>query len=129
MNTITPFPRVSALIAAAIVYAAASSFATVCTAADSNEFPSTVVKFADLNLSTPQGATALYSRINWAARDVCKSYDVKTGRFERPSNSNPCVRKAVGDAVAKVGAPQLTAVYNAKRPQPRPIEVASTQTR
>jgi UrcA family protein len=129
MNAITSFPRLSGFVATAIVYVVASSFSTASTAANSNEFPSTVVKFADLNLSTPQGAAALYRRINWAARDVCKAYDLSSGHFEQPSNSHPCVRKAVQDAVAKVNAPQLTAVYNAKNPQARPIEVASAQSR
>jgi UrcA family protein len=129
MSTIHASPRFRGLIATAIACAIASSFATVCAAADSNDFPSVVVKFGDLNVSNSRGAAALYGRIKAAARDVCKAYDVSSGRFQRASTSDPCVRKAIEEAVTKVGQPALFAIYNAKHPQPLPITVASAKTR
>jgi UrcA family protein len=110
------------------VCAVASGLATICTASDNSEFPSVVVKYADLNLSSPEGANALYRRINAAARDVCRSYDLGSGSFKLAAGSDPCVRKAIADAVTKVGHPALLAIYNAKHPQPSPITVASTKT-
>jgi UrcA family protein len=129
VNTINPSARLLGLLATTIVCAVASSLATVCAAADSNDFPSVIVKFADLNLSNPEGATALYRRINAAARDVCKSYDIRSGSVRLAGSADPCVRKAIADAVTKVGHPGLFAIYNAKHPQPLPIAVASAKTR
>jgi UrcA family protein len=129
VNTKSSSSRLLGLYAATIVCAVASSLTAVCAAADSSDFPSVVVKFADLNLSNPAGVTALYRRINAAARDVCKSYDIRSGSSTRPGSADPCVRKALQDAVNKVGHPALLAMYNAKHPQPGPITVASARTR
>lgn len=130
VNTKSSSSRLLGLYAATIVCAVASGLTAVCAAADSSDFPSVVVKFADLNLSNPAGVTVLYRRINAAARDVCKSYDIRSGSSTRPGRADPCVRKAIQDAVNKVGHPALLAVYNAKYPQqPMPITVASAKTR
>jgi UrcA family protein len=129
MNTMTPTSRLLGLFAIAIVCSVSSSLATVCAAADSSDLPRVTVKFGDLNLSNPEGATALYRRINAAAREVCKSYDIGRGNFTLPASANPCVRKAIGDAVTKVGHPALLAIYNAKHPHRLPITVASAKTR
>jgi UrcA family protein len=129
VNTISPNSRLLGLFAMAIVCAVSSSLPAICAAADSSDLPRVTVKFGDLNLSNPEGATTLYRRINAAAREVCKSYDVGRGNFKLPGNANPCVRKAIGDAVTKVGHPALFAIYNAKHPQSLPITVASARTR
>lgn len=129
MNTMRYSSRLLGLYAATIVCAVASSLTAVCAAADSSEFPSVVVKFADLNLSSPEGVTALYRRIHAAARDVCKSYDFRSAASILPGSADPCVRKAIQDAVNKVGHPALLAMYNAKHPQRVPITVASARTR
>jgi len=129
VNTKRPSSRLLGLYATTIVCAVASSLTAVCAAADSSDFPSVVVKFADLNLSNPEGVTALYRRIHNAARDVCKSYDIRSGSYTLAGSGDPCVRKAIQDAVNKVGHPALLALYNAKHPQPVPITVASAKTR
>jgi UrcA family protein len=129
VNTKSSSSRLLGLYAATIVCAVASSLTAVCAAADSSDFPSVVVKYADLNLSNPAGVTVLYRRINTAARDVCKSYDVRSGSYRLAGSADPCVRKAIQDAVNKVGHPALLAIYNAKHPQPMPITVASAKTR
>jgi UrcA family protein len=130
MNTITPFTRIRRLIATAIVGTLASSFAVVCAAADDIETVSVVVKFGDLNVSNPQGAATLYGRIAAAAHNVCGSYD-SNDVFHQGSRSrvNACVRKAIADAVTKVGQPELFAVYNTKNRQPLPITVAAARAR
>jgi UrcA family protein len=129
MNTISPTSRLLGLFAMAIVCSVSSSLATVCAAADSSDLPHVTVKFGDLNLSNPEGATALYRRINAAAREVCKAYDIGRGRFALPGSADPCVRKAIAEAVTKVDHPALLAIYNAKHPRRVPITVASAKTR
>lgn len=129
MNTISPTARLLGLFAMATVCAVSSGLATVCAAADSSDLPRVTVKFADLNLSNPEGATTLYRRIHAAAREVCKSYDIGRGNFTLPGSANPCVRKAIADAVTQVGHPALLAIYNAKHTRPVPITVASAKTR
>ena len=70
------------------------------------------VSYADLDLSTQAGAATLYSRIRSAAKTVC-GYDDSSYRhfaFTR------CFKQAVGNAVAQVNNPQLTALHQGKSP-------------
>ena len=66
------------------------------------------VKFADLNVGTPADVEALYGRIHAAAWHVC----------QQPGGELPavrtCMRRAESDAVGKVNAPLLTALYQKK---------------
>jgi UrcA family protein len=108
--------RFRGLMATAIVSALASSFTAVCAAADSSGVLSETVKYGDLNISTSQGATALYGRIRSAAETVCRSFEgrdlvAKAGKYA-------CVNKAISDAVSKIGQPELFTVYNAKNRTP-----------
>jgi UrcA family protein len=84
------------------------------------------VRYADLDLSNPQGAATLYHRIVQAGRAVCDPGDSSPWALAAMHN---CVNKAVADAVTKVGQPQLIAVYNAKNPQPLPFTLATAQNR
>ena len=123
----TTSTRFRALIAATTVSVLASSFASLCTAADTGNVLQVVVKYGDLNLSNPQGAAKLYSRIASAAHEVCKPFDIDIGDFR--SRLNACVHQAIMGAVIKVDRPELTAVYNAKNNQALAMTVAATQTR
>jgi UrcA family protein len=107
------------LIAAAIIGALALGSAGV-RAGDSPETRSITVKFGDLNLSTPQGAAALYNRIRAAARTVCSadSYPFAMG-------NRPCVHKAIADAVTKVNRMELYTVYNEHNKPPLPAALLS----
>jgi UrcA family protein len=69
------------------------------------------VKFADLNVNTPEGVAALYRRIHQAANRVC-AYD----GFDQLLwiGSVDCARKSEAEAVGKVALPQLTAYYEMK---------------
>ena len=71
---------------------------------------SVTVSFRDLNLSTIEGATALYVRIKRAANHVCY---VPGGEWEEAFRS--CRQAAIGNAVAKVNSPLLTAVSGGKK--------------
>lgn len=70
---------------------------------------SETVKFQDLNVGTPAGAEALYSRIHSAAKRVC----APPAGWEK-FGPIVCVRKAEADAIAKANLPLLTAYYRMK---------------
>ena len=69
------------------------------------------VKFADLNVNTPEGVAALYVRIHQAANRVC-SYDGVDPLHQIASTN--CARKSEAQAVGEVALPQLTAYYEMK---------------
>jgi UrcA family protein len=70
---------------------------------------SETVKFQDLNVGTPAGVEALYSRIHSAAKLVC----APPAGWEK-FGPTVCIRKAEADAIAKVNLPLLTAYYRMK---------------
>src|SRR5450432_3579426 len=109
MTTITTYSNFR-VIAVAMIGALASSLAAVCTAADGTEVPQKTVKFADLNVTSTQGAAALYSRIRTAANLVCLPLD--HGDLNSKQLMDTCIHKAIADAVARVDQPALYAVYN-----------------
>jgi UrcA family protein len=127
MNTQTTSRSLRGVLATAVLSAFACSLATVCTAADHTDLPQKTVKYADLNVSQPEGAAALYARIQRAARQVCLPLD--GGGLSSKARMGACVHKAIADAVAKVGQPALFDAYNAHNGQPTPIILASTQSR
>jgi UrcA family protein len=108
MNTTTS-TALRTLVAGAILNALALSFATVSRAADDTTPPQAIVKFADLDVSTSQGAAALYRRIHSAAADVCLRMYVSEEAYRW--HKNACLQKVIGDAVTKVNQPTLSAVF------------------
>jgi UrcA family protein len=125
MNTMITSRSPRRILATAILGAFACTLATVCTAAEAN-LPQMTVKYADLDVSKPQGAAALYARIKQAARQVCLPLE---DRDFRSKAHDACVHKAIADAVAKVDLPELFAVYNAHNGKPTPIVLAATEIR
>jgi UrcA family protein len=95
------------------IYTAISCFmstAALCnalsTTAEAQDVPSKVVKFYDLDVTTPDGAKVLYKRIRAAARDVC---DVSAdGDPIFRIQNKVCIDKAIDKAVRGVNAPMLT---------------------
>ena len=67
------------------------------------------VQFQDLNVNTPEGVQALYTRIHTAAKRVCFDSDPVMR-----SAAGPCARTAEANAIAKLNLPQLTAYYQIK---------------
>jgi UrcA family protein len=131
MNTMTLSALVTRqprrLIAAAIGIAMISSFSTLCSAAGTPEAPKTLVKYADLDLSTSQGATALYNRIHFAAEGVCAGYfhDDLVAR----SSWKLCMQEAIEGAVTKVNRPALSAVYATKYGVQQPANILTADRR
>jgi UrcA family protein len=68
------------------------------------------VKFQDLNVGTPAGAEALYSRIHSAAVRVCSP----SGEWLEEVGAAACAKDAEAKAIKKVDVPFLTAFYQMK---------------
>jgi UrcA family protein len=125
MNTKTTSTQLRGLIATIVLGALTCGFAGISVAGDIGA-RSMTVKYGDLDLSTKQGASTLYSRIVQAARSVCDVSDESPWAL---GAEHGCITKAVADAVTKVGQSQLIAVYNAKNPRPLPMTFATAQNR
>jgi UrcA family protein len=68
------------------------------------------VHFADLNLESPEGAHALYSRIRSAAADLCgEQFSLWDG--DRLREWKDCYRATIERAVVQLNRPALTAVH------------------
>jgi UrcA family protein len=99
-----------ALVAMALL--AASLTANLASASTPDDGPKqSVVNFSDLDLSRPGDAHRLYSRIKYAARQVCDN---------NPSSElyllklyETCMAKAINDAVAQVQSVQVAAIHQA----------------
>jgi UrcA family protein len=78
--------------------------------------PQVIVKYADLALSSPQGAAVLYQRIWGAALSVCRP--LEDGSLRSKQAKDACMHTAIAEAVAKVDRPALYSVYRAKNPEP-----------
>jgi UrcA family protein len=65
----------------------------------------TTVRFADLDLSKPEGLARLYARISRTARDICGDADGRSSLKER------CIAKTIEDAVNRINRPPLTALH------------------
>jgi UrcA family protein len=128
MKTLSISTHLSSLITSAIFGALALGCGPQSPAAQSGDPPQVAVKFADLNLATRQGASALYGRIAAAADEVCQSNAVESRDLFAQQQMRACVHKAIADAVAKVGQPQLLAIYNARNHRPA-ATVAVAQNR
>ena len=126
MNTTTSAPRPT-LLASAILGALALSFAIVSSADDGASRPQIIVKFADLDASTSQGAATLYRRIHSAATNVCwRVYDSNEAyKF----NKDVCIRKSIADAVTKINEPALSAVFASKYGVSAPVVLAAAERR
>jgi UrcA family protein len=79
-----------------------------------NDMPSLVVRFADLDLTHPDGVALLYRRLQSAAAGVCASRDGRNGRdIGTQTRYETCLHDALTAAVAKADQPALSAYYRA----------------
>ena len=125
MNTMITSRSFRSVLAAAILGTFACSVATICTAAEPMNPLQATVKYADLTISNPDGAAALYARIQRAAGQVCLPFD--GGILSSKARMSACVHKAIADAVAKVDQPALFDAYNAHNGQPKSIVLAASR--
>jgi len=103
------------------------SVCSVQTARADVSAPQVKVSYADLNLSSTQGAEALYRRIKHAAGEVC--YPREERNLALMASRRACIRTAMSDAVTHVGSPTLMAVYNAHDGRSQPLQVALSDNR
>lgn len=87
--------------------------------------PAVAVSLEGYDLSSPKGADALYSRIQSAAEVVCRVDESR--ETERIARAQACYRSAVGDAVAQVNQPTLSAMH--ARHIGKPSEIVRTARR
>ena len=127
MNTQISSRRSTSLVMATMLVAL--GYGAVSAAADADNVPQVVVSYADLNVSSPQGAAALYRRINAAASSVCEQSHSSDYRVDSPILLRKCEHRALRDAVNKVGGRLLIAEYNAhnRKPLPQRAVVAQAQ--
>jgi UrcA family protein len=74
------------------------------------EVSRTTVNFADLNIDTPQGASALHRRIRHAAQGVCGDPQPPGSHMTSPAWRS-CVAQSIDRAVTAVDRPALTAYH------------------
>ena len=106
MNT-TTLRLLTIGIAATLIGQAATAAAPAKSAAD--EALTYLVRYPDLDLSKIEGARALYTRLNHAARDVCRPFESREMGIAEKYRA--CMDKAVGDAVASVNRPLLSQLH------------------
>ena len=109
MKTTTKSNRFRNGIAAAFAGGAlASSFAALPAIAEDSDVVEMNVKFGDLDISSPDGATKIFERIKIAAKSACQK--LANSRIEfLPKKA--CIDHAILDAVTEVNNASLTAVY------------------
>jgi UrcA family protein len=71
------------------------------------------VRIGDLNLARPGQVAVLYRRIRVAAHTICDSPVMSLSHYQ------DCMARTVADAVARVNAPQLTALHLRHTQSPR----------
>jgi UrcA family protein len=97
-------------VLAAAVLATGVGFASTVLAADQGDVSATV-KYADLNLSTQDGAKAMLQRVVQAAKLVCRP-DADIADLPGEGDwLNACVSSRVREAVSCLDAPMVTAAY------------------
>ncbi len=84
-----------------------------------------VVRFADLDLSKMAGASALYVRLQHAARAVC--HPLESRELALATKYRACVDQAVTSAVASVNRPMLSEYHQlrTKGEKVGPVQLAN----
>jgi UrcA family protein len=73
---------------------------------------SETVSYADLDVNKPEGAQALYKRLNRAAKTVCAP--LRGRDLQRASEHRACLGEALANAVGEVNQPLLTQHHNSR---------------
>jgi UrcA family protein len=100
MKTLKLIAVTTALVATSVACAVPAGAETV----------SETVNYSDLNLETTAGAAALYSRLEVAARHVCRALYSPGAPFQVSS----CLHEVLEAAVKNVNRPNLTALHEGR---------------
>ena len=100
-------PRIGrAAMCAAVLLVGSLGVAQAATASD--EVPSLVVRYGDLDLSTDAGVRALSRRLSTAAHQVCPFEDSKSPA--QMAYNSTCRAEAIARAVHDINSPHLAAL-------------------
>lgn len=101
----------SAAVAVGAIFLAVGSMTGVAQA-QTAATPATTVSYADLDLSTHDGARVLLKRINIAAKEACGPAPVMSPLTPAaPTRHDRCIAQAADKAVAEVNAPLVVALH------------------
>ena len=100
------------LLATALLAVIGTVPARAAAAAQHDQVPQVVVRYADLNVETQAGALALYNRIVRAADRVCPSVGIRD--IARLQLARSCRDESVARAIAATGIPRLVAIRDAR---------------
>lgn len=109
-------------VAMAMIAGAGVDLGNMAYGATSPKPPSVTVPIKDLDLTTHVGVVTLYRRVRAAARSVCGDMDIVF--LEQKGESDRCVNKAIGKAVATVGNANLTDYYRSRTRRPQFVTTA-----
>ncbi len=105
---------------------AATILTTLAHAADPAA-PAQLVRYGDLDLSRTEGQAALYNRLVFASKSVCRAFDPSVS-IQYSMDRTPfrtCMHEAMGKAVANIHQPEFTAYVAAKEPTLSAVQIAS----
>jgi UrcA family protein len=93
---------------------------------DSDSPKQLLVRYADLDLARPEGASVLFHRLQGAAKLVCSPLESR--QLKRSGMFQHCVSDAMARAVTQVDRPGLSAYYRGKvqGSNASPFEIASS---
>jgi len=94
-----------------LIPAAAVLMLSTASAAAQPAVPTVSIAYADLNLATAQDAHTMALRIRDAAGRACNGHLDNNG-FDTIVANQECVHRAIVEAVAKLGAPLVTADFD-----------------
>ena len=105
------FTRIAVLVGGSLLGTLGVAQATTPanTVTISNEVPTVVVRYGDLNLATDAGARKLYHRLSVAAQEVCPTPD--TRQLALVDYNRTCRANAIARAVHQINSPQLAALH------------------
>lgn len=103
--------RIAGASLLAILLAPAIAGAT--SGAGSTEETAVRVSYSDLNLSSQDGATALYNRLQAASRAACgpQRSVFEAGSVHRLASNKQCYEDALNNAVASIDHPRLNRLH------------------
>lgn len=72
------------------------------------------VVYRDLDLTSPRDSAVLLRRLRAAALTACGASDFSVPDYRRAVEHSACYRDSMDRAVAAVGAPSVTEIYNGR---------------
>ena len=112
MKTAAPIAlAISLLVPAVLAPAAAQAEPAARTPTAADVTTSLRVSHADLDLSQPQGAAIMVNRLEQASMSVCGASPWSVRGVRDEVRRSDCFQQSMGQAVASLGAPGVTALY------------------